>query len=298
MHLLLYFFLLTNVRAQQHSCLCSCCRNLSCNLIPLPPIYVQTCTLLSCLAQCQATYPKCRENYPYNLISAQCNSTTIPSFGCRCDCCNTGFPSCSPSYVGNSLAFVCNIHSCSISCATQYPNLCSVNHHGQAQGTCSGLVTIPSTLTTTSVVTTVDPWLGNTCSCKCCQTGFHCLPTYVGITSAYQCSSGACTQACQRRYPLSCPSLSNYGQVNGTCVSGTSGNTICRCGCCSTNGCINYDISIHGNCAMCNSVCRQQSPCTKPDQVTQTCYTNKAKLPLPWLIFILTMNFSTLLITN
>ncbi|CAF0861143.1 unnamed protein product [Rotaria sordida] len=295
MNLLLYFLLLlTSVRAQQHLCLCSCCYGLSCNLISLPAISMQTCTLETCLARCQATYSQCQIHHPYNLISPQCNSTTAPLFNCRCDCCNTGSPSCSPSYIGNSLAFVCNTESCSISCATQYPNLCVSNQYGRTQGTCQGLRT---TTTTTSTQTAIEPWLGNACSCMCCQTGFYCSPTYVGLTSASQCSSGACTQACKNRYPLLCPSLLTNGKVNGTCVSSTSGNTLCKCGCCSANGCMNYEISTYGNCAMCNSICRQQSPCAKPDHVTHTCYNNNnGKWPLPWLIFILTMNFSTLFI--
>ncbi|CAF1564362.1 unnamed protein product [Rotaria sp. Silwood1] len=293
MHLLWYFLLFGSVQAQQHLCLCSCCPGLPCNPNSLPPIHVQSCTLETCLAQCQATYSTCRQNYPFNLISAQCNSTIVPSFNCRCDCCNTGSPSCSPSYVGNSQAFVCNTESCSISCATQYPHVCVANHNGFTQGTCTNLIT---TTTTTSTQTTIGSWLGYTCSCMCCQTGSNCLPTYVGIASVSQCSSGACTQACINRYPLSCPSLSHNGQAYGTCVSGTDGNIICRCHCCGADRCKNYDISICGSCTLCDSACRQQSSCSKPDQVTHTCYTSNTMLCFPWLIFILIMNFSILFI--
>ncbi|CAF1023163.1 unnamed protein product [Adineta steineri] len=136
-------------------------------------------------------------------------------YSCRCDCCNTGSASCSTSYVGTSIAYTCASDSCSISCALQYPSQCVTNQNGQTQGQCVGLIT---TTTTTTTITS-GPWLGNTCSCMCCQSGSGCSPTYVGITSASQCSTTACTQACQARYPSVCPSLFLLGQTQGTCTN-------------------------------------------------------------------------------
>ncbi|CAF1157240.1 unnamed protein product [Adineta steineri] len=216
----------------------------------------------------------------------QCTSSIAQQYSCQCNCCNTGSASCSPSYVGTSVAYTCASGSCSISCAQQYPSQCISNQNGQTQGQCMGPIT------TTTTTTTVGPWLGNTCSCMCCQSGSSCTPTYVGITSASQCSLTACNQACQIRYPSVRPSLYILGQTSGTCTgSTTSGTTRCACSCCGTNGCFNHDIRTNEGCTTCNSLCQSQSQCTNPSQVTQTCYLNNAKTFHPWIIFILSIIF-------
>jgi hypothetical protein len=292
MYVLVIFMLLTIVRAQQSPCSCSCCTGLSCTSVSLPTVYVQYCTLETCLAQCRATYSQCQVPLPYGQVSAQCGSNIGPQYYCRCDCCNTGSTSCSPSFVGYALVYSCQTGACSIECNRQYSSQCVVTQNGQTQGTCIGLIT------TTSTITTIGPWLGNTCSCMCCQTGSYCSPTYVGTTSASQCSSTTCTQACRTRYPSSCPSSTSIGQTMGTCTSTTTGNTRCKCYCCGTNGCINYDINTSGDCSTCDSSCRVQAPCINTQQVTQTCtFNNKARrlkqFSLRWVIFIITILFSS-----
>ena len=291
MHLLLVFLLLASVRAQQYPCSCSCCNFQSCTPSPLPTVYVTYCTVDTCNVQCRATYPQCQVTAPYGQISAQCGATNVQLYNCRCECCNTGSPTCSPLYVGNSLAYTCQPGACSISCANQYPSQCVSNQNGQTQGTCTGFVT------TTTTTTTVGPWLGNSCSCMCCQTGSFCSPTYVGTTSASFCSATSCTQACQTRYPTTCPYLSTIGQTSGTCTSSTTGNTRCACRCCGTTGCLDYDIRTNEGCTTCDSMCRSQNQCSNTYQVTQTCYTNNnTKMTQPWILFILTMTFSTFFI--
>jgi hypothetical protein len=291
MRLLVVFLLLVNTQAQQQPCSCSCCYGQSCNPAPLPTVYVQQCTLESCLVQCRSTYPQCQVTYPYGEISAQCLPTTTASslsqFKCRCDCCNTGSAMCSPSYVGETLSFTCQTGACSIACNTQYPYQCPSGANGLTQGTCTGIIT------TTTTTTTIGPWLGNSCSCMCCQTSSNCLPTYVGTTSASYCSSVHCTQACRIQYPSLCPTLLYTGQTNGTCTSGAGGNAVCKCRCCGNNNCLNYDISTNGGCSTCDSLCRTQTRCTNTNSVTFTCQNNNAKKSFPSIILILTIIFFT-----
>ena len=291
MHLIVLFLMLSYVQAQLDSCLCSCCSGLSCYPVLLPPIDLQDCTLERCLHLCRATYSQCQSTQPFGQLIAQCNSTTRPMYNCQCNCCNTGFPTCSPSFIGNSQAYQCETAACSISCTKQYPTVCVADQNGQTQGLCTGLIETTSTTTTTAI----SPWLVNTCSCFCCLTASNCLPKYVGITSASQCSSLACTQACRNQYPSLCPSFSQPGQTSGICSSENTGDTICNCRCCSTNGCSSYGIITSGGCAACNAQCQQKSPCTKPDQVQYTCYTNSGNLFLSWVMLI---NFSILFIIN
>jgi len=289
MQLLVIFLLLTSIRAQQNSCSCSCCTGLLCNPTSLPTVNVQSCTLQSCLAQCRATYSQCQGNNSYDYLSAQCISNVVPQFNCRCNCCNTGSASCSPSYVGDSRAYLCETGPCSISCREQYPSQCKADQTGLTQGTCTSLITSTATPTTT-----IGPWLGNTCTCTYSQTCSSCPPVYAGVTSASYCSSAACTQACRNKYPPSCSTVSNINQTSGTCISDTSGNTFCGCRCCSTNGCIDYKININGGCGMCDSTCRQYTPCDNTAPVTvQTCSSNSAKTSIPWMIFILIITFFT-----
>ncbi|CAF1209569.1 unnamed protein product [Adineta steineri] len=290
MRLLIIFLLFTVVRAQQqYPCSCSCCNGASCIPNVLSTVYALSCTTEACLVQCRASYPTiCQATPPYGQIIAQCTSSIAQQYSCQCNCCNTGSASCSPSYVGTSVAYTCASGSCSISCAQQYPSQCISNQNGQTQGLCMGPIT------TTTTTTTVGPWLGNTCSCMCCQSGSSCTPTYVGITSASQCLSTACNQACQIRYPSVCPSLYILGQTIGTCTSSTtSGTTQCACNCCGTTGCFNYTIRTNEGCTACNSLCQSQSQsqCPNTFQVTHTCSLNNAKTFHPWIIFILSIIF-------
>lgn len=285
MQLLVFFLLLVCVRAQQNSCSCSCCRGVSCNPTLLPTVYVSYCTLEKCIEQCRSTYSQCQVSYPSGIIIAQCSSTSVPQFSCRCDCCNTGSASCVPTNVGNSLAYLCQTGACSISCSNQYPTVCVANQNGQTQGTCIAAITSTTTRTTT-VTATIGPWLGNTCACTCCSTGSYCSPTYVGVTSASQCLPEACTQACRNRFPSTCSASSLIGQTLGTCISDYSGNTRCRCNCCGTNGCINYDVSTNGGCTLCDSTCRFRSPCINTYAVTQTCSFSNGKALPSWMISI------------
>jgi hypothetical protein len=280
-HLLLVFLLLVNTQAQQQPCFCSCCSGQSCIPTALPTVYVQQCTLQSCIAQCQSTYPQCRVNYPNGAISVQCGSiTTTPSvfapFRCRCACCNTGLY-CTPSFIGETSTYTCQAGSCSIACYQQYPSLCPSGSNGQTQGTCVDYIT------TTTTTTTIGPWLGNSCSCMCCQSGSYCTPTYVGTASASYCSSVQCTQACRIQYPSLCPTLTNIGQTSGTCTTVTGGNTICRCRCFSNtiNNYINYDVRANGGCSACSSSCQQQTRCPNTNSETISCQTNNAETSLP-----------------
>ncbi|CAF1055996.1 unnamed protein product [Adineta steineri] len=272
---------------QQYSCQCNCCNtgSPSCSTFYVGTSIAYTCASGSCSISCAQQYPSQCLNNQNGQTQGTCtglittttttttSSTNIQQYNCRCDCCNTGSPSCSTSYVGTSIAYTCASGSCSISCAQQYPSQCLNNQHGQTQGTCTDLIT------TTTTTTTIDPWLGNTCSCMCCQSGSDCSPTYVGTTSAFQCLATACHQACQIRYPSVCPSYYFLGQTIGTCTSSTtSGTTRCACNCCGTSGCFNYDIRTNEGCTTCNSLCQSQSRCTNTYQVTQTCYPNNTKI--------------------
>ncbi|UJR32334.1 hypothetical protein I4U23_019797 [Adineta vaga] len=285
----LFVYLLPAIRAQQYPCSCSCCNTYMCTPTTQPITYVSTCTSEVCAAQCRAIYPQCQGTYPNTQVIAQCGTSYIQLYNCRCECCSTGSATCTPSYIGTSVAYTCQPGACSISCSRQYPSQCISNENGQTQGTCTGLIT------TTSTTTTIGPWLGNTCSCMCCQTGSYCTTTNVGITSASQCSTTACTQACQIRYPSVCPSIYSLGQTSGTCTSGSnSGNTRCACRCCGSDGCLNYDIRTNEVCTTCNSLCQSQTQCRNSYQVTYTCYLNDAKRLHSKFIFILILTFFSL----
>jgi hypothetical protein len=267
-------FLLTSIAAQQDSCSCSCCMGLNCSPLTLPTLVVSYCTLNKCLEQCRAAYSQCQSSYPNGIITPQCVSTNVQQFSCRCDCCYTNSGSCLPVFVGLANAYTCQSGSCSISCAQQYPNQCQSNQNGQTQGNCIG------SLTTTTSTTTSGSWLGNTCSCMCCNNGTYCSPLYVVITSDYQCSLTSCTQACQIRYPLTCPSSMVTGQTNGTCINSNIGLARCRCNCCSNTGCITYELNTNGNCTSCDAACRHTSICINPHETTSVCYTNGADMLL------------------
>lgn len=276
MKLLIVFFLLTTIQAQQDPCLCSCCTDISCQPTSLPTVYVQTCTLQSCIERCIGTYSQCQRNHPQGYISVQCPSNNVPSFNCRCDCCNTGSTTCTPVYVGITQVYSCQTSACSIACENQYPLQCKADQSGTTQGTCISVVN------TTTATTTIDSWLDNTCRCTSCQAAPTCSSVYVGVALGSSCSVPACTQACQNKYS------SNISQTSGTCLSNTGEFTFCNCRCCSTNGCINYKINTNVGCNMCDSTCRQYSPCDQTASITvQTCSTiNNVKIYFPSGIFI------------
>ncbi|CAF3437696.1 unnamed protein product [Rotaria socialis] len=211
---ILIIILSTIIRAQ-YPCSCSCCVGSNCQSCIISYAYAPSCTATSCLQVCSARYYQCAANAPYGQASGTClSATTITPlsgpYSCRCDCCNlNSSSSCAPALVGYTTAYSCSTGSCSISCNSQYPLLCVSNQNGQTQGTCQG----PS-MTTTSTTTT-GAWLGNACSCYCCQSGPYCLPTInVGNTSSPYCSMYACTQACQAQYPSLCPSTPYFGRTN------------------------------------------------------------------------------------
>ena len=280
------------VQGQQNACSCSCCVGQFCVPTPLATLYVQSCTSDSCRAQCQLSYSQCQVSYPSGGISAQCTTTSAPQYNCQCNCCNTGSTSCVPFFVGNTIAYTCQTGACSISCAQQYPNQCVSNQNGQTQGSCIGLLTTTTTTTRASSI----GWLGNSCTCKCCQSGSNCAPNLLGTTSASQCTLVACTQACQTQFGSSCPSLSYLGQTTGACANTGSGNTLCSCNCCSSTGCLNYNANSNGDCSTCTSVCQQQAICSNPYQVTYTCTANDAAAPnrfsFVWIIFAWMLLFS------
>jgi hypothetical protein len=269
MYLLLIILIAAEIRAQ-NPCLCTCCLGQGCQPIMLKPIDMQNCTAETCLTQCRCTYSQCLSNYPNGQISTQC---TFPLSTCQCQCCRAASPGCTPIFVGYATSYLCQTSSCSIACTTQYPDQCVSNVYGQTQGSCVG------PMTTTTTTTTIGPWLGNVCSCSYCQSGSMCPSNVVlGVTSASQCSSSACTQTCQNRYQLTCPTTSNAGQVSGICTSQATGNTKCKCNCCGGNGCINYEININGTGASCYATCQQQSPCLNSYSVTYTYSLNSSKI--------------------
>jgi hypothetical protein len=207
-------------------------------------------------------------------------------YSCQCNCCNSGSVSCTTSLIGYTNAYSCSAGSCSIACTTQFPTVCISNQYGQTTGTCLGL----TTSTTTSTIST--PSLGNACSCYCCQSGPNCLPlTIVANTTALQCSTLACTQACQDGYPTLCPSSLFVGLTSGLCTNPMSGNIRCQCNCCGLNGCLNYNVYTSGGCGSCSTLCRQQTQCINSNPGTYSCYSNSTALAqfssFKWNLFLL-----------
>jgi hypothetical protein len=281
MYVLLIILFVTGIGAQ-YQCSCSCCLGQSCQPTLVGNVNVQNCSAELCLAQCRCTYSQCSAtNAFYGQVLSQCLSTIVNQYSCQCLCCNTGSVTCTPIFVG-----------CSIACTDQYPAQCVSNQYGQTVGTCSG------TVTTTTAITTVAPWLGNICSCLYCPSGYSCLSnTLVGVTSVSQCSSSDCTLACQNRYPVTC-TTAYLSQISGVCLIQTSGRTRCKCNCCSTTGCIDYELNTNDTCTSCYSKCQQVSPCvystTRP--ITYTCATNnsiikKFSFPVFILMIIIIVSF-------
>ena len=283
MYVLIVLLYITGIRAQGSLCSCLCCSTLGCTPTQVGTINMPSCTISSCADRCRNTFLDCGPLNAQVQVSPQCSSTVAPLYNCQCNCCRTGSTTCAPSVVGYSSAYTCQDSSCSISCATRYPTVCVADQTGQTQGSCAGLISTTTTLTTSIISTTtinpVDVWLAHTCSCRCCQAGTNCAPNIeVGIASAAECSSTACTQACQNRYSAACPSLTYLGRANGTCTSQGNGGARCRCRCCDQGVCKDYEPNFNGNCASCKTRCQQVAPCANRSSVTEACSSNQSKL--------------------
>jgi hypothetical protein len=289
MSVLLIVLLVTGITAQipnPNQCTCSCCVGQSCQPGMVGTVSVQNCTAEMCLAQCRCTYPQCAANPPYGQLLAQCVSPVYLST-CQCLCCNTGSISCMPTFVGYATAYQCQPVPCSIACYKQYPSQCVADQNGQTQGTCIGPVS------TTPIMTTIAPWLGNICSCLYCQSGYTCTSNLLlGVASASQCSPSDCTVACQNRYPLTCSTL-YLSQISGVCLIQGSGRNRCKCNCCGGTGCIDYELNTNETCSTCNVKCQQVSPCMNSRLPTSTCVINNSIITTN---FSLTILFLTLII--
>jgi hypothetical protein len=285
MYVLLIILLVTGIRAQyQNQCACSCCLGQSCPAVIVGMVNVQNCTADICLTQCRCTYPQCAANPPYGQLLAQCTNP-VYAFTCQCLCCNTGSSTCAATFVGYATAYACQPGACSIACIAQYPAQCISNQYGQTVGTCLGAVT------TTTAMSTIAPWLGNICSCLYCQSGYTCTSNLlVGVASVSQCSSSDCTSACQNRYPTTC-STSYLSQINGVCLIQANSRTRCKCNCCGTYGCLDYDLSTNDTCASCYAKCAQVSPCPNSRPVTYTCTANQPRLMANFLLSVFILIF-------
>ncbi len=185
--------LLNVVQIQSYSCSCSCCFGQGCVPPQLPNLVeAQQCTDASCLEACKARYYQCNILPPNGHASGKCLTTTTSTttnspiiggpYTCQCSCCNTGTYLCTPSFVGYTNAYSCQVGTCSIACAQQYPSTCVNNQFGQTQGTCLGITTS----------TAIIPIGSLRCGCTCYgSSGSH---NYEVITTN-GCSS--CYTACQ-----------------------------------------------------------------------------------------------------
>ncbi len=178
---------------------------------------------------------------------------------CSCSCC-LGM-SCSPSYVGNIIVPGCTVDTCRVSCRDRFAQ-CRMDYpSGQLVPQCS------------SIPTTLSPLYN--CQCDCCKTGSStCTPFFIGYSTAYVCSVGACSISCAIQYPTLC--VSQTGQTVGSCtgpittttaLSTTSaywfGNT-CSCMCCQTGpNCIPVtigDVAIQCSSVSCTAACQNRYP--------------------------------------
>lgn len=188
-----FFALLLNIiYVESYQCSCSCCFGQGCQATQLPNfVDAQECTDASCLKACKDRYYQCNVTPPNGQAIGKCLTTTTTTasstilggpYLCECRCCNTGTYMCTPSYVGNTNAFSCQVGSCSIACTQQYPNICVNNQFGQTQASCLGTITSTATV----------PVGSTRCGCSCQGTsGFH----YYEVTTTSGC--GACSTACQ-----------------------------------------------------------------------------------------------------
>lgn len=304
MHSLILVLLIRYVYTQQQDlCHCSCCIGQSCI-----PNYVGATSVLSCTSElcrmyCRYSYAQCQVDSSNGQIIPQCssNSTTInPLYNCRCDCCQTGSPACTPNFVGYSTAYLCQSSACSISCAVQYPSQCISNQNGQTNGLCLGPITTTTTLAPTTVSTSGGSGSSYRCSCLCCQSGPNCSPnSEVGITFAGECTSSACTTACQNQYSTACPSNYYLGCTNGVCRGLSSTTNQCGCQCCGLTGCPTYNVYTNAGCASCATLCSQRCNYTNP--LTITCDSNgsiKDSLPLSLRLLLSILIFILLLYSD
>lgn len=283
MYVLLIILFVTGIRAQ-NQCSCSCCLGQACQPSLVGSVNVQNCSAEMCIAQCRCTYPQCSATSPsFGQILSQCLSTITTQFTCQCLCCNTGSPICSPIFVGYTTAYSCQIGACSIACSVQYPAQCVANQYGQTAGSCTG------PLTTTTAITTIAPWLGYLCSCIYCPSGYSCSSnTLVGVTSVSQCSSSDCTLACQNHYPLTC-TTSYLSQISGVCLIQGSARIRCKCNCCGSAGCVDYELNTNDTCTSCYSKCQQVSPCMNTRPITYTCTSSKPIINANFSLSVLTL---------
>lgn len=267
-------FLLGSVGAQQ-SCQCRCCIGQNCQSTIVGITDLNNCTTDACLRHCRCTYPQCFYNYPLGQSIGECSPPTQPTYRCQCNCCNTGTFSCIPTIVGYATATICDNSACSISCFSQFPGICVNDLNGRTQGICIGQLSTTSTITP---ITLPSAWLGNLCYCNFCQSTSACFsPVSLGFASAAQCSSAACTQACQARFTVNnCPltTIPYVNQIAGTCAAESIGNIRCDCECCDRNSCLNYEIRRNGTCSNCQGHCQSSSPCSIGALVTSKCTIN------------------------
>jgi hypothetical protein len=287
---LLIVLLVTGIRAQ-NQCSCACCLGQTCAPIIVGTVSVQNCSAEMCLAQCRCQYYQCGATSPsYGQVLSQCLTTPVTLYSCQCLCCNAGNIQCTPTFVGLASAYLCQPSACSIACFSQYPAQCLSNQYAQTVGTCVGPVT------TTTAMTTVAPWLGYLCSCLYCPSGYTCSSnTLLGVTSVSQCSSSDCTEACQSRYPYTC-TTAYLSQVSGVCLTQGIGRIRCKCNCCGSSGCIDYELTTNDTCTSCYSRCQQVSPCVNSRPVTYSCTNNSIiitnfSLSVLILILIIVLSF-------
>ena len=274
---ILLVFCLATVRAQ-NECSCYCCIGQGCPSRLVGNVNLQTtCSADTCLAQCRCSYVECVASLPYGQAYAQCKAPVNPPSRCLCRCCNGGGQAtCQPNIVGEAVGSQCTASECGIACFFRYPTICVWNGTGVTNGDCIG----PVTTTMATTTTTYNPWLGNLCSC--CRGNSPCSSSnLLGITSASQCSSSACAQACQNRYVTGCLSSPFANQISGTCAAQTAGNIKCRCNCCSGPECFDYELNANGSCSSCTGMCQQMSPCqNNMYQTTFTCLSNHADMSI------------------
>jgi len=201
--LTLFIFLLNIVRIQSYPCSCSCCLGQGCQASQLlGTVDAQYCTDASCLDACKARHYECNIFPPYGQAIGKCLTATTTTtnspitggpYPCQCNCCNTGTYLCTPSLVGYTNAYSCQVGACSIACTKQYPTICVNNQYGQTQGSCLGITTSTATIPGGSV----------RCGCFCSgSSGSH---NYEMITTN-GCSS--CDTVC-RSIQLQCSYFQN-----------------------------------------------------------------------------------------
>lgn len=202
-------------------------------------------------------------------------TTTQGQYPCTCNCCLG--QSCQPSFISYAYASACTTSSCLQACSNRYYQCVAQSPFGQASGTC------------TSFFTTAPLSGPYSCRCDCCNlNSSSCLPSLVGYTTAYTCSSEACSIRCSNQYSLLCVS-SDTGQTQGTCQGYTTTSTSttttgpwlannCSCYCCqsgpycTTNVPVGIASSSYCSTYACTLACQAQYPslCPATSTVGQT----------------------------